>query len=431
MAEMTSLLPSSQRPSNKQLARRTASEIRRDLATRRPLVLVATLGGAVAAAATLLVCLAVGVVGWFLSDGGSHGTPRGGLTTGALAWLMGHGSGVHVTGVAITVMPLGITAICAWTTWRVGLRVGASISGHGPDADQIADGQRDLTVPTAAALLAAGYVLVALAVITVAATPATDPSTPAVVGWSLAISLLVGAPAIAIGSGRAAIWTSYLPPTVRASAGVARRVLVIWGVVSLVAFVVALALDLSTAANMLSQLHTDAGATVLIVLVTLLVVPNAVVFSGSYLLGPGFSVGTGTLVAPSAVVLGPLPLFPVLAALPDNGATASWTAWLIVLPPLVAFVAVLLAQRANPTTRYEEGATRGCAGGVVAGLAFGVAAALAGGAVGPGRMRDVTPYVFDSMIHAVTSFGLGGLLGGLAMTWWQRRTMQVEVRLED
>ena len=431
MGAMTSLLPSRQRPSDQQLARRTASEIRRDLATRRPLVLVATLGGVVAAAATLMVCLAAGVVGWFLTDGGAHGTPRDGLTTGALAWLMGHGSGVHVAGVAVTVVPLGITLMCAWALWRIGLRVGDSISGHGPDAEQIADGQRDLTVPMAAALLAAGYVLVAVATVTLAATPATAPSTPAVVGWALALSLLAGAPAVAIGSGRAAIWTSYVPPTLRASAGVARRVLLVWGALSLVGFVVSLALDLSTAANMLSQLHTDTGAAVMIVVVTLLVVPNAVVFSGSYLLGPGFSVGTGTLVAPSAVVLGPLPLFPVLAALPDDGPSAGWTAWLIVLPPLVAFVAVLLVQRRHPTTRYEEGASRGCAGGVLAGVLFGIAAAFAGGAVGPGRMRDVGPFAFDAMLHAVTSFGLGGLLGGLAITWWQRRSMPVHVELED
>jgi len=25
------------------------------------------------------------------------------------------------------------------------------------------------------------------------------------------------------------------------------------------------------------------------------------------------------------------------------------------------------------------------------------------------------------LVHAVTAFGIGGLVGGLAMTWWQRR----------
>ena len=45
-------------------------------------------------------------------------------------------------------------------------------------------------------------------------------------------------------------------------------------------------------------------------------------------------------------------------------------------------------------------------------------------------MRDVAPYAFDVTLHAVTSFGIGGLVGALAMTWWQRRSMPVEIVLE-
>jgi ABC-type amino acid transport substrate-binding protein len=422
---MTSLLSSPHATS-----RERAADPRSDLATRRPLVLVATFGGLVAAAGTLLVCLGAGVTGWFLTDGGAHGEPRDGLRTGALAWLMGHGSGVLVDGVAVSAVPLGITVMCAWTLWRVGQRVGVSVSGHGPDVEEIADGQRDWTVPVAVVLLSAGYVVVAVLTSTLAATPATDPSAPRVVTWALLLCLLAGAPGIAVGSGRAAIWTSYLPASVRASGGIVRRLLLLWLAVSALAFAVALLSDLSTAANVLSQLDADAGATLLILVVSLLLLPNALAFSGSYLLGPGFTVGTGTLVAPSVVVLGPLPSFPMLAALPEEGPTASWTAWLIVLPPLVAFLAVVLHQRRAPLFRYEEGAVRGVSGGVVAGLLFGLVASLAGGAVGPGRMQDVAPYAFDTMLHAVTSFGIGGLLGGLAMTWWQRRSMPVEIELD-
>ena len=72
----------------------------------------------------------------------------------------------------------------------------------------------------------------------------------------------------------------------------------LWLVVALVAFLVALVTDFDTALNVTSQLHTDTGATVQLVVVSLLVVPNAVVFSGSYLLGPGFTVGTNTIVSP-------------------------------------------------------------------------------------------------------------------------------------
>ena len=90
---MTSLMPHSTRAS--------AGELNVDLRHRRPLVLLATLAGAVAAAGTLVVCLAFGVAGWFLTDAGAHGTPRDGLRVGALAWLMAHGSGVHVGGALV------------------------------------------------------------------------------------------------------------------------------------------------------------------------------------------------------------------------------------------------------------------------------------------------------------------------------------------
>jgi hypothetical protein len=138
---------------------------------RRPLVILATLGGVVASGSVLLVCLAIGVLGWFISDAGAHGEPRDALQVGALGWLMAHGSGISVNGVAVTAVPLLLTMVCAWATWRVGLRVGDSVSGHGPNADAIADGERDWTVPAALALFTLGYALVALVTLTLAATP--------------------------------------------------------------------------------------------------------------------------------------------------------------------------------------------------------------------------------------------------------------------
>src|SRR3982751_4095915 len=102
---MTSLLPAPRRT--------TARGARTDAAHRRPLVLLAALGGVAAACATLVVCLAGGVVGWFLTDAGAHGAPRAGLRVGALGWLMAHGSGIRVEGTAITAAPLGLTVLAA------------------------------------------------------------------------------------------------------------------------------------------------------------------------------------------------------------------------------------------------------------------------------------------------------------------------------
>ena len=36
-------------------------------------------------------------------------------------------------------------------------------------------------------------------------------------------------------------------------------------------------------------------------------------------------------------------------------------------------------------------------------------------------MQDVGPFAGDVLVHAITAFGIGGLLGGLAMVGWHRR----------
>lgn len=409
---MTSLLPGS---ASAQAVDRT------DARHRRPLVLVALLGGAGAALATLLVCLAAGVVGWFLTDAGVHGTPRDGLRVGALGWLLAHGSGLNVDGVAITVVPLGLTALAAWAVWRLGHRVGDSISGHGPDAERIADGERDWTVPTAALAFTGGYAAVAVLTFRLAATPETAPSLARVLLWSLLLCLTFGLAAISTGSGRAAIWAASLPPSVRASGATCLRLLGAYLVVSGTFLLGALVVDFDTAVNVMSRLHTDAGDATIYTVISATVVPNATVFSASYLLGPGFAVGVDTLVSPTLVSLGPLPMFPLLAALPDAGPTPAWTTYVIGLAPVVAALAAARSQRRNPTLRWDEGALRGCAGGVLAGVLLGLLAGIAGGSVGPGRMTEVGPFAFDVMVHAITAFGVGGLVGGVLMTWWQRR----------
>ena len=399
---------------------RRESELRRALVTRRPLVPTATLGGALAAAGPLLVCMALAVVGWFLTDAGGHGTPSGALRVGALSWLAAHGAGVTIEGVRVTAVPLGITLICAWSAWRVGHRVGESISGHGPDADRIADGERDWTVPFAAGLFTIGYVLVGVLAATLASTIETAPSTGRVVLWSVLIAAGAGVPALARGSGRAAIWLPAIPVAVRDTAVLVRLILRAWLAVALAALVIALVLDFSTAANIVSQLDSDAGDIAVLSMITVALLPNAVLFSSAYLFGPGFTVGTGTLVSPGAVVLGPLPLFPLLAALPDSGPTPGWAGWLMVTPVLVAGLASAFAHRSRPAAAWDQAAIRGCGGGLVAGLLLGVLTSVAGGAVGPGRMADVGPFHVDVLLHAMAGFGIGGLLGALAMTWWQR-----------
>ena len=408
---MTSLLTRPDRP-------------RTDAARPRPLVLIATLGGALAAAGPLVVLLAVGVIGWFVSDAGVHGAPRDGMRMGALAWLAGHGSGFTVEGVRVLMVPLGVTAVSAWSMWRLGHRVGDAVSGHGPDADRILDGERDLTVPTAIALFLAGYAVVTVVVATLAAGSTADPSLSRALVWTFVMTAVVGAPAIAIGSGRAAIWATFLPVTLRAAIAAAASVLTAFLALSTVLFLVALATSLDDAATMTSQLHPSPSEAGLYSLINAGFLPNASLFAGSWLLGPGFAVGGGTLVSPGAVVLGPLPVVPLLAALPAVGTPAAWVGALMALPPLVAAVATFRALRDRPLT-WDKAALAGCGGGIAAGVGFAFLASVAGGAAGPGRMRHIGPFVPDVLVHAITACGVGALVGALVLALLQRRSAPV------
>jgi len=393
---------------------------RTDAARPRPLVLIATLGGACAALAPLVVLLAVGVIGWFVTDAGVHGAPRDGMRMGALAWLAGHGSGFTVMGARVTIVPLGITAMSVWSMWRVGHRVGDAVSSHGPDADRISDGERDLTVPIAIATFFAGYAVVAVVVATLAAGTTADPSVPRVLAWTTVMTALVAAPAIATGSGRAAIWAALAPSTVRAGAAVARAVLGTLLAVSMLTFLVALAMSFGEAATMTSSLHPSPAEAGLYATLNAAFAPNAALYAGSFLLGPGFAVGGATLVSPAAVVIGPLPVVPLLAALPSVGTPAGWVGGLMALPPLVAAVAAYRTLRPRALT-WDQVALAGCGGGLVAGFGFALLASLSGGAAGPGRMRFVGPFTRDVLVHSVTACGVGALLGAsvVALLVWR------------
>jgi hypothetical protein len=233
--------------------------------------------------------------------------------------------------------------------------------------------------------------------------------------------LVVGGVSIAVGAGRAAIWTSFLPLSLRAAATACLKIVSAFLLASVATFLVALGIDLGAAFNVMSELHTDVGEASLYSGLSLAVLPNAVLFAGSYLLGPGFAVGTATLASPTAVVLGPVPMFPLLAALPDDGHPPAWVAVLMLVPPIVAAYAAGRAHRLYPTTRWEDAAVRGCAGGILAGLVVGGLCALAGGSVGPGRMQDVGPLAGQVTLHAVVALGLGALAGSLVATWSYRR----------
>lgn len=375
----------------------------------RPLWLSAAFAGAVASAAMLTACMAVGLAGWFASDAGAHGDTRDAIRVGAVAWLMAHGSGLTLGATTLGVVPLGLTALCAYVAFRLGRW--ARLTSADDDAS---------AVVLAAVVLAGVYAVVAVLTAVLASVPAAQPGLmPSFTGGFL-LALAAGGTGL-LRKGDGSLWVERVPLGLRAVArgavGVAAAVVAAGSVL----VTTALALDIGIAATVLSRLHADGPGSALYTLVVAAVAPNAALMGSAYLLGPGFAVGSGTLVSPSAVVLGPLPAFPLLAALPTPGPGPAWATGLVAVPTLLAGLVGYLTVRRHPTAAYETGSLRGLGAGVAGGALLAVAVHVAGGAVGPGRMADVGAPFLDLLAAAVVALGLGALAGGVAATWRLRR----------
>ena len=283
---------------------------------------------------------------------------------------MAHGSGVHVGGVA------GHRRCRSASRSPAPGRPGGSATGSAtrsrataPTPSGSPTANATGRCRSAALLFAAGYVVVAAVTGALASTAATAPDTSRVVLWSVVLCGLLGAPAIAIGSGRAAIWAASLPASVVAAAAACRQVAQRLGWSSpWWPSSVALVTDFGTALNVISQLHTDTGAHRAAGRRLAAGGPNAVVFSGAYLLGPGFTVGdqhdrlAGRGHGRRAADV------PAARRAARHRPDAGLDAWLIGVPPLVAALGV--AAGAAPPPDATAGRRAPCTaarGGMLAG----------------------------------------------------------------
>lgn len=394
-------------------ARRTSATAEARSASR-PLLPSAFLAGLVAASTTLALSAAVALAGWFAADAGRWGDTRDAVRVGADAWLLAHGAGLQLEGATVTVVPLVLTFLCGYVTYRVGRRVVLATRLAGSVADL-----RALT--TAIIVQAAGYAVTALVVAVLAGGPAAESDLGRALLGGFALAIVAGGAGFAVGSGHGPELMMLLPAGVRSVLlGATAVVLLMFGTGSILVGA-ALAADFGTAATMLSRLDVDAAGGLMFTLVNVAFAPNAALLAGSYLLGPGFAVGAGTVVSPATVVLGPLPAFPLLAALPGDGATPAWAPWLVAVPVLAAAVAAALTARVVPAERLDLAGLRGLGAGLLGAVVLAVLLALAGGSAGPGRMADVGAPFMDTLQAAAVACGGGGLLGGLVGGWWSRR----------
>lgn len=123
-------------------------------------------------------------------------------------------------------------------------------------------------------------------------------------------------------------------------------------------------------------------------------VPNAIAWAASWLIGPGFALGAGSSVSPLGTTIGPMPAIPLLGALPTSSPTFGFVG--ILVPVVASFVVITLFRPAIERALGSDDslvmrAVAGVSTGVAAGLVIGLATGFSAGSAGPGRLVAVGP----------------------------------------
>jgi hypothetical protein len=126
-----------------------------------------------------------------------------------------------------------------------------------------------------------------------------------------------------------------------------------------------------------------------LVLVEAALVPNFALWGVSFVAGPGFLVGAGSLVTPGASQLGLLPLVPVLGAVPPPGSMPALLGGVLLLPVLAGAVAGWLLARRADGRRLLDVLCDALTAAALAAVGLSVLIGVAGGSAGPGALATV------------------------------------------
>lgn len=393
----------------------------------RPLVITGAIAACTAVGTGLVLITLLVLAGWIAAPHAGLGLP-GVLRTAADLWLVGHHVGftLHAGGKAavgrIGMLPLGLVLLPGALLWLAGRWV-------------VKKGEvsRLPEVGYAALALAVPYALLAGALALLGQSKLAIPSLTQAVLSGFLLALVAGG----LGGARAlAPWwhlVHLLPPRSRSVfLGSLGSLTVLTGAGAILAGV---SLGTHLAGFRAADVALAPGLVggVLLLLIQIAYVPNAIVWSICYTLGPGFAFGIGTVVAPTGSALGSLPLLPMLAALP-TGAHSAVPAWasavMLSVPYLAGAFGGLLTARAAPTPAVELAPLWGFGSGVATAVATGLLAAFAGGPLGSGRLAAVGPSGWQTAVVTALEVGVAaavtaGLVNWLRMRRWPRRVAAV------
>jgi hypothetical protein len=181
-----------------------------------------------------------------------------------------------------------------------------------------------------------------------------------------------------------------------------------------------LALNLERMTTLLTALDAGVIGNIALLVGQLAYAPNAVVWAASYAIGPGFTLGNGSIVSPAATELGALPAIPLLTAVPDVGPGGVSHLWWLALGVAAGAVAATLVVLARPTARFDETTLVGGLSGVLSGVAFTGVAWLTSGDLGSELLSGLGPQLLPVLVMATSTMGLSGAVCGLLLGLWRR-----------
>ncbi len=391
----------------------------------RPLVITGALAACAAAGTGLVLILLLVLAGWIAAPHAGVGLP-GVMRTAADLWLVSHhvGFALHGTGRVtaarigggrIGMLPLGLVLLPGALLWLAGRWV-------------VRKGEvsRLPEVGYAALALAVPYALLAGALALAGQSSLATPSPPQAVLAGFLIALVAGG----LGGARAlAPWrrlVHLLPPRSRSVSLGAAGALAVATAAGAILAGVSLGTSMTGFRAADAALAPGAVGGVLLLLIQISYIPNAIIWAICYTLGPGFAFGTGTVVAPTGSALGPVPMLPMLAALPSgaHSAVPGWASVAVLsVPYLAGAFGGLLTARAAPTLALELAPLRGFACGVATACALGLLAAFSGGPLGSGRLAAVGPSGWQTALVAALEMGVAAAVTAGGVNWFRMRRL--------
>ncbi|MDQ1702042.1 MAG: hypothetical protein QOF57_1294 [Frankiaceae bacterium] len=360
------------------------------------------------AAAAWVIALAwaaivgLAILAW--STAGSTASAAAAARLGSQLWLLVHHVQLHLHGGgSVTFVPLGLTAGVVALMYRGGI-VAARSSG----ARTLPDCWRT------AGAIALPYATVAVVVAGASRTDGVQASV-----WQAAVFPGVLAGAVAwvaavrhIGAQTRAV--ARVPVVVRALARGVARLSVLWVAAATALLAIAATFGAERVQGLITAADAGTVGGAVLTLATIVVVPNGVVWAGSYALGGGVGVGAAA-VSPFHIVGGALPALPPLAVLPQSPPVAALRLLILALPVLTLVVAVRVERSVSHAGEpwWHPFARLG-------GLALGTSVVLmllsdaASGSVGP---LALGPHPLRDGALALAATGAACLLVASLRTW--------------